>query len=80
GFQADATADDVLIDIDFARGDYVPNSTFIIQDGVETQLKDVTGKLQGQPVVMSRMDKGYEVDELYGLSRNRTLKQSNQVA
>ncbi|MCV5276936.1 hypothetical protein OFC49_40020, partial [Escherichia coli] len=55
GFQADATADDVLIDIDFARGDYVPNSTFIIQDGVETQLKDVTGKLQGQPVVMSRM-------------------------
>ncbi|MCG0012468.1 DUF11 domain-containing protein [Vibrio parahaemolyticus] len=80
GFQADATADDVLIDIDLALGDYVPNSTFIIQDGVETQLKDVTGKLQGQPVVMSRMDKGYEVDELYGLSRNRTLKQSNQVA
>lgn len=80
GFQADATADDVLIDIDLALGDYVPNSTFIIQDGVETQLKDVTGKQQGQPVVMSRMDKGYEVDELYGLSRNRTLKQINQVA
>lgn len=79
GFQADATADDIYIDVDLAAGDYVPGSTFITQDGVETQLKDVKVKLKGQDVVMSSVDNGYEVDELYGLSRNRTLEHSNKV-
>lgn len=79
GFQADATADDIYIDVDLAAGDYVPGSTFITQDGVETQLKDVRVKHKGQDVVMSSVDKGYEVDELYGLSRNRTLEHSNKV-
>ncbi|MGR5210576.1 hypothetical protein ACPV4A_08495 [Vibrio rotiferianus] len=80
GFQADATADDIYIDVDLAAGEYIPGSTFITQDGVETQLKDVQVKQQGQGVLMSSIDKGYEVDELYGLSRNRTLEQSNKVA
>ncbi|WP_373408814.1 hypothetical protein [Vibrio jasicida] len=80
GFQADATADDIYIDVDLAEGDYIPNSTFITQDGVETQLKDANVKLKGQDVVMSSVDKGYEVDELYGLSRNRTIEGSNKVA
>lgn len=79
GFQADATADDIYIDVDLTAGDYVPGSTFITQDGVETQLKDVKVKHKGQDVVMSSVDKGYEVDELYGLSRNRTLEHSNKV-
>ncbi|MDW1818957.1 hypothetical protein R7Z10_01005 [Vibrio sp. Vb1018] len=79
GFQADATADDIYIDVDLAAGDYVLGSTFITQDGVETQLKDVKVKLKGQDVVMSSVDKGYEVDELFGLSRNRTLEHSNKV-
>ncbi|MET2847177.1 hypothetical protein ABXV23_10470 [Vibrio owensii] len=79
GFQADATADDIYIDVDLAAGDYVPGSTFITQDGVETQLKDVKVKHKGQDVVMSSVDKGYEVDELFGLSRNRTLEHSNKV-
>lgn len=79
GFQADATADDIYIDVDLAAGDYVPGSTFITQDGVETQLKDVRVKHKGQDVVMSSVDKGYEVDELFGLSRNRTLEHSNKV-
>ncbi|CAH1566380.1 hypothetical protein THF1C08_140108 [Vibrio jasicida] len=80
GFQADATADDIYIDVDLAEGDYIPNSTFITQDGVETQLKDANVKLKGQDVVMSSVDRGYEVDELYGLSRNRTIEGSNKVA
>lgn len=79
GFQADATADDIYIDVDLAAGDYVTGSTFITQDGVETQLKDVKVKHKGQDVVMSSVDNGYEVDELYGLSRNRTLEHSNKV-
>lgn len=80
GFQADATADDIYIDVDLAAGDYVPDSTFITQDGVETHLKDEKVTLKGQDVVMSGVDKGYEVDELYGLSRNRTIEGSNKVA
>ncbi|BBM66418.1 hypothetical protein VA249_30640 [Vibrio alfacsensis] len=79
GFQADATADDIYIDIDLAVGEYIAGSTFIIQDSVETQLKDVNVTQQDQDVVMSSVDKGYEVDELYGLSRNRTLEHSNKV-
>lgn len=80
GFQADATADDIYIDVDLTAGDYIPGSTFITQDGVETQLKDVQVTQQGQGVLMSSIDKGYEVDELDGLSRNRTLEHSNKVA
>lgn len=79
GFQADATADDIYIDVELAAGDYIPGSTFITKDGVETQLKDAKVKRQGQDLVVSSVDKGYEVDELYGLSRNRTLEHSNKV-
>jgi len=79
GFQADATADDICIDVDLAAGDYIPNSTFMTQDGVETQLTDVKQKHQGHDVVTSSLDEGYDVDELYGLSRNRTLEHSNKV-
>ncbi|MGR5130968.1 hypothetical protein [Vibrio alfacsensis] len=80
GFQADATADDIYIDVDLVEGDYIPGSTFITQDGVEMQLNDVKVKRKDQDVLMSSVDKGYEVDELYGLSRNRTLEHSNKVA
>ncbi|MEX3071169.1 hypothetical protein AB3Y13_05070 [Vibrio alginolyticus] len=80
GFQADATANDIYLDVEITAGDYIPESTFIIRDGVKTALKDAKVRLKGQSIVMSRVDKGYEIDQLYGVSRNRTLEHSNKVA
>ncbi len=79
GFQADATANGVYIHVDFAPDDYVLESTYITQDGVETQLEDQKVKHQSLDTVTSRVGTGYEVEELYGLSRNRTLDHSNKV-
>ncbi len=109
GFQADATAFDVVIAANISDQDYIPNSTIVVKNGHERALKDHEhqgGKHQGhvygikmeqtgdyqhnyshatkQPKKATFFDsalvEGVEVNKLFGVSRNRTLPESNKVA
>ena len=109
GFQADATAFDVVIAANISDRDYIPGSTVVVRNGKERVLQDSEhqgGKHQGHVYGVkmekagdfqhsyshatkeankasfydSALVKGAEIDKLFGVSRNRTLPESNKVA
>lgn len=99
GFQADATAFDVVVSAKIPTYDYVPGSTVVIRNGREMPVKDVEpndsrwfGKRvqdtegahlnyrnSSQHSAKSALVQGFEISKLYGVSRNRTLPDSNKM-
>ncbi len=107
GFQADATAFDMVIKADIDPVDYVPGSTVLIKAGVEKSLDDISLTASKESnfaygveihsagdydhgyknhlhekakEAQSKLSEGVEVPELFGISRNRTLAESNTIA
>lgn len=109
GFQADATAFDVMLSVNVSDSDYIANSTVMIREGKETHLKDRShevGKHKGSvygvkineagefkhnyshavdnkqlsKLIDSALVEGYELDKLYGMSKNRTMPSGNKVS
>jgi uncharacterized repeat protein (TIGR01451 family) len=99
GFQADATAFDVVVSAKIPTHDYVPGSTVVIRNGREMPVQDIApddsrwfGKrvqdTEGahlnyrhslQHSAKSALVQGFEISKLYGVSRNRTLPDSNKM-
>nr|WP_245903382.1 DUF11 domain-containing protein [Photobacterium indicum] len=70
GFQADATADDIELTTTVKPQDYIAGSTTLEVNGHTVVVDDEN--------TVPAID-GIHIDELYGQSKNRTLKQSNKA-
>ncbi|EAS42211.1 DUF11 domain-containing protein [Photobacterium profundum] len=70
GFQADATADDIELTTTVKPQDYIAGSTTLEVNGHTVVVDDENTV----PAI-----NGIHIDELYGQSKNRTLKQSNKA-
>ncbi len=70
GFQADATADDIELTTTLKPQDYIAGSTTLEVNGHTVMVDDEN--------TVPAID-GIHIDELYGQSKNRTLKQSNKA-
>jgi uncharacterized repeat protein (TIGR01451 family)/fimbrial isopeptide formation D2 family protein len=70
GFQADATADDIELTTTLKPQDYIAGSTTLEVNGHTVVVDDEN--------TVPAID-GIHIDELYGQSKNRTLKQSNKA-
>ncbi|CAG19551.1 DUF11 domain-containing protein [Photobacterium profundum] len=70
GFQADATADDIELTTTLKPQDYIAGSTTLEVNGHTAVVDDEN--------TVPAID-GIYIDELYGQSKNRTLKQSNKA-
>nr|WP_245688480.1 DUF11 domain-containing protein [Vibrio sonorensis] len=70
GFQADATAYNVVLTVDLDSSDYVPNTTLLVDKGKEIFIADKGHSSSPN----SALANGVRVGKLFGTSSNRTLK------
>ncbi|KIP76853.1 hypothetical protein SN10_03830 [Vibrio harveyi] len=76
GFQADATAFDVELIANLPTQDYIAGSTIVVRDGKELSVKDE----QDNDQVISAVQEGVELGDLWGHSINRTISETKSVA
>ena len=77
GYQADATARDIKINVNVAASSYIAHSATVGPASSDAQIDEqVKAVNDQQPATMLI---GISVDTLMGLSRNRTLPESNRV-
>nr|WP_155399548.1 DUF11 domain-containing protein [Vibrio campbellii] len=76
GFQADATAFDVELIANLPTQDYIAGSTIVVRDGKELSVEDE----QGNGQVISAVQEGVELGDLWGHSINRTISETKSVA
>ncbi|CAH1566332.1 conserved hypothetical protein [Vibrio jasicida] len=76
GFQADATAFDVELIANLPTQDYVAGSTIVVRDGKELSVEDE----QDNGHVISAVQEGVELGDLWGHSINRTISETKSVA
>lgn len=76
GFQADATAFDVELIANLPTQDYIAGSTIVVRDGKELSVEDE----QDNGQVISAVQEGVELGDLWGHSINRTISETKSVA
>nr|WP_186175251.1 DUF11 domain-containing protein [Vibrio jasicida] len=76
GFQADATAFDVELIANLPTQDYIAGSTIVVRDGKELSVEDE----QDNGHVISAVQEGVELGDLWGHSINRTISETKSVA
>nr|WP_199438037.1 DUF11 domain-containing protein [Vibrio owensii] len=76
GFQADATAFDVELIANLPTQDYIAGSTIVVRDGKELSVEDERDNGQ----VISAVQEGVELGDLWGHSINRTISETKSVA
>ncbi|WP_039989590.1 hypothetical protein, partial [Vibrio owensii] len=76
GFQADATAFDVELTANLSSQDYIAGSTIVVRDGKEQSVEDE----QDNGQVISAVQEGVELGDLWGHSINRTISETKSVA
>ncbi|WP_374222446.1 hypothetical protein [Vibrio sp. B1ASS3] len=76
GFQADATAFDVELTANLSTQDYIAGSTIVVRDGKELSVEDE----QDNGQVISAVQEGVELGDLWGHSINRTISETKTVA
>ncbi|MCX2789700.1 hypothetical protein OQJ86_07930 [Vibrio sp. Sgm 5] len=76
GFQADATAFDVELIANLPTQDYIAGSTIVVRDGKELSVEDEQDNSQ----VISAVQEGVELGDLWGHSINRTISETKSVA
>nr|WP_285377435.1 hypothetical protein [Vibrio sp. B172a] len=76
GFQADATAFDVELIANLPTQDYIAGSTIVVRDGKELSVEDEHDNGQ----VISAVQEGVELGDLWGHSINRTISETKSVA
>ncbi|WP_409930960.1 hypothetical protein [Vibrio owensii] len=76
GFQADATAFDVELIAHLPTQDYIAGSTIVVRDGKELSVEDE----QDNGQVISAVQEGVELGDLWGHSINRTISETKSVA
>ncbi|WP_425315780.1 hypothetical protein [Vibrio owensii] len=76
GFQADATAFDVELIAKLPTQDYIAGSTIVVRDGKELSVEDE----QDNGQVISAVQEGVELGDLWGHSINRTISETKSVA
>ncbi|WP_373413052.1 hypothetical protein [Vibrio jasicida] len=76
GFQADATAFDVELIANLPTQDYIAGSTIVVRDGKELSVEDE----QDNGQVISAVQEGVELGDLWGHSINRTISKTKSVA
>jgi len=76
GYQANATARDIKINVNLAASSYIAHSTTIAPASREAQVDEQVKAVDQQPASMF-ID--ISIDKLMGLSRNRTLPESNRI-
>lgn len=76
GFQADATAFDVELIANLPTQDYIAGSTIVVRDGKELSVEDE----QDNGQVISAVQEGVELGDLWGYSINRTISETKSVA
>ncbi|HHB1595647.1 TPA: hypothetical protein ACN976_003818 [Vibrio campbellii] len=76
GFQADATAFDVELIANLPTQDYIAGSTIVVRDGKELSVRDE----QDNGQVISAVQEGVELGDLWGHSINRTISETKSVA
>lgn len=84
GYQADATAEDIEITADIDSHNYIAGSTRLTLEGKKLPVSDTSQKetnAQGREVDVSSaaVTSGIDIDELMGISRNRTLPRGNKA-
>lgn len=77
GYQADATARDIKIHVNIAASSYIANSTTVGPASRDAQIDEQVKAVNDQQPASMLI--GISVDKLMGLSRNRTLPESNRV-
>ncbi len=75
GFQADATAFDVELIANLPTQDYIAGSTIVVRDGKELSVEDE----QDNGHVISAVQEGVELGDLWGHSINRTISETKSV-
>ncbi|CAH1528361.1 conserved hypothetical protein [Vibrio owensii] len=76
GFQADATAFDVELIANLPTQDYIAGSTIVVRDGKELSVEDE----QDNGQVISAVQEGVELGDLWGHSINRTIAETKSIA
>ncbi|WP_408740063.1 hypothetical protein [Vibrio owensii] len=76
GFQADATAFDVELIANLPTQDYIAGSTIVVRAGKELPVEDE----QDNGRVISAVQEGVELGDLWGHSINRTISETKSVA